>query len=223
MHLAMRCTKEDGVQDYLYVSVIGYGHNVGSAFTGPLANKYLIPISEIVDKPARLEERWRDDGAGGVVKIYLPIWFDAVAEGQTSMCQALIKAKGILERWLSQHQDCYPPIVINISGGPASDGNPLFPAEELRNLKSSVGNVLLYNFYLSSTLATFIKFPDREIILPEEDALLLYTMSSFLRDEQIAHANKGKKFIIMKNSRGFFYNTDPNSVFWELDILFELE
>jgi hypothetical protein len=79
--------KKYGVQDYLFVSVIGYGHNVGSAFTGPLANKDLIPISEILYKTIRIEQQL-SYGAGGVVDIRVPIWFDAFAGGQKTMCQA---------------------------------------------------------------------------------------------------------------------------------------
>jgi hypothetical protein len=219
MNLVINCVRGDGVvRDYFYVSVIGYGLNVGSAFIGPLANKNLVPISEISDKPARLEERLKDDGAGGVVKTKFPIWIDAVADGQTPMCQALNKAKGLLESWLSQHPNCHPPIVINITDGTATDGNPLIPAEELKNLKSSEGNVLLYNIHLSSRSATTIIFPNSEANLPTQCAHLLYSMSSPLIDDQITYANKAHEMNLEKNSRGFVYNADPISIFFALDL-----
>ncbi|MDO9035806.1 MAG: hypothetical protein Q7U51_11455, partial [Methanoregula sp.] len=95
-NLVLLCKDPKGqVKDYYYVSVIGYGLNVGSAFIGPLANKDLVSLSEIADKPARIEERLKEDGAGGVTKTRFPRWFDAVADGQTPMCQALNKAKGL--------------------------------------------------------------------------------------------------------------------------------
>jgi len=37
--LSVKCAKEEGVRDYFHVAVIGYGHGVGSAFTGPLAGR----------------------------------------------------------------------------------------------------------------------------------------------------------------------------------------
>ena len=218
MNLVIICTREAGVQDFFYVSVIGYGLNVGSAFIGPLANRDLVPLSEISYLPARIEERLKEDGAGGVFKTKFPIWIDAVADGQRPMCQALNKAKELLEGWLSQHPNCHPPIVINITDGAATDGNPLIPAEELKNLKSSEGNVLLYNIYLSSGPAIAIKFPNREANLPDQNAQLLYSMSSPLTDDQINYANKAHEMNLEKNSRGFVYNADPVTVFLPMDL-----
>ncbi|MEM3342581.1 MAG: VWA domain-containing protein, partial [Thermoplasmata archaeon] len=47
-NLSLKCAKAEGIRDYYYVSVIGYrctekGNTVGSAFSGPLAGKDLIP------------------------------------------------------------------------------------------------------------------------------------------------------------------------------------
>src|SRR5947208_1975411 len=68
-NLVIRCAKEEGVRDYFHVGVIGYGAHVGPAFSGPLAGRELVPISEIGNMPARVEERTKkvDDGAGGLV------------------------------------------------------------------------------------------------------------------------------------------------------------
>jgi hypothetical protein len=216
--LVIKCTKDDGVRDYFHVSVIGYGLNVGSAFIGPLANRDLVPLSEIADKMDKIEERLKEDGAGGVVKTKFPIWFDAIADGQTPMCQALNKAKGVLEGWLSQHPNCHPPIVVNLTDGAATDGNPLIPAEELKNLKSNAGNVLLWNIHLSSGSPTPIILPNSETNIPDQYAQLLYTMSSPMTDYQITYANKAYEMHLEKNSKGFVYNADPVTVFLALDV-----
>src|SRR5438309_3648885 len=82
-NLVIKCAKEEGVRDYLHVGVIGYGATVGSSFVGQLAGRELVPISDIANQPARIEERKRktDDGAGGLVEqsVRFPIWFDPVA------------------------------------------------------------------------------------------------------------------------------------------------
>jgi hypothetical protein len=95
-NLVLKCAKEEGVRDYFYVGVLGYGTKVGPAFTGPLAGRDLVPINEVGNMPARVEARTRkvDDGAGGFVDqtIRLPIWFDPVANGGTPMCQAFHQA-----------------------------------------------------------------------------------------------------------------------------------
>src|SRR6267143_1587282 len=54
-NLALKCSKSEGVRDYFHVGVIGYGAYVGSAFGGALAGQRLVPISEIANKPLRLD------------------------------------------------------------------------------------------------------------------------------------------------------------------------
>jgi hypothetical protein len=87
-NLVLKCAKLDGIRDYFYVSVIGYGKNVASAFTGPLAGRWLVPIGEIANNPLRIETRTRmlDDGAGNLVEqtIKLPVWIEAVSDGNAT-------------------------------------------------------------------------------------------------------------------------------------------
>src|SRR5579872_64624 len=120
-NLVIRCAKEEGLRDYFYVGVIGYGSSVGPAFGGVLSNKDLAPISEIANSPARVEERTKkvDDGAGGLVdqKVRFPIWFEPTTGGGTPMCQALTQCKTILEKWIAQHSAGFPPVVIHITDG----------------------------------------------------------------------------------------------------------
>src|SRR5437868_7432566 len=137
-NLVIRCAKEEGVRDYFHVGVIGYGAAVGSGFGGGLAGRELAPISDIANSPARIDERTKkvDDGAGGLVdqKIKFPIWFDPTANNGTPMCQALTQARNILTGWLAQHPTCFPPIVINITDGESTDGDPTNGANAIKNL-----------------------------------------------------------------------------------------
>jgi hypothetical protein len=91
--LAIRCTRTEEIRNYYYVSVIGYGGTVGPGFGGSLSGRTLIPISEVGETPARLEDRTKKvpDGAGGLVEtqVRFPIWMDALSGGGTPMCQAL--------------------------------------------------------------------------------------------------------------------------------------
>src|SRR5215210_233912 len=76
--LAIKCARNEGIRDYYEVGVIGYGAQVGSAFIGGLKGRSLVPISEVANTPARIEERTKkvDDGAGGLVEqtIKFPVW-----------------------------------------------------------------------------------------------------------------------------------------------------
>lgn len=220
-NLVIKCAKSDGVRDYYNVGVIGYGASVGSAFVGSLAGKDLSPISQIANSPARIEERSKkvDDGAGGLVDqtIKFPIWFDPVANGGTPMSQALAQAKTIVQDWIAQHPSCFPPIVINITDGEATDGNPSDAANEIKGLASSDGNVLLFNVHLSSQRANPIEFPDSDGTLPDEFARLLFSMSSIL-PTHIQNAAKQEGYQVSEASRGFVFNADIVSVIRFLDI-----
>lgn len=91
--LSVKCAKEEGVRDYFHVAVVGYGATVGSAFTGALGGRDIVPLSEVADNPARVDERTKKvpDGAGGLVEtsVNFPLWMDPVAHGGTPMNRAL--------------------------------------------------------------------------------------------------------------------------------------
>jgi hypothetical protein len=85
--LVIRCTRTEEIRNYYYLSVIGYGASVGPAFGGGLAGRTLIPVSDVAEMPARLENRTKkiSDGAGGLVdsQVRFPVWMDAVSSGGT--------------------------------------------------------------------------------------------------------------------------------------------
>jgi hypothetical protein len=220
-NLVIKCAKSEGVRDYYNVGVIGYGARVGSGFSGNLSTANLSPISMIANSPSRIEERTKkvDDGAGGLIDqtIKFPIWFDPIANGGTPMCQALSEAKTILQEWLSQHPGCFPPIVINITDGEATDGNPTDAANAIKELSSSDGNVLLFNVHLSAQKSSPIEFPDNDGGLPDEFAKLLFQMSSSL-PTHIQNAAKQEGYQVSEASRGFVFNADIVSVIRFLDI-----
>jgi hypothetical protein len=120
-NLIIKCARGEGVRNFYEVGVIGYGAQVMPCFSGKLMGRDLVPISEIANCPARVEERTKqvDDGAGGTVtqKVKFPIWFEPTAKGTTPMGQALSLAHHVLEGWVGRHPNSYPPIVINITDG----------------------------------------------------------------------------------------------------------
>ena len=148
-NLVIKCAKSDGIRDYYHVGVIGYGgKGVGPAFGGALKDKDMVPVSEIANNPMRVEQRVKktDDGAGGIIeqKIKFPVWFDAMGEGGTPMCTAFITANKLLTKWMSEHPNCFPPIVINISDGESSDMDPYQAACDLLSLASTDGEVAVH-------------------------------------------------------------------------------
>lgn len=220
-NLVIKCAKSEGIRDYYNVGVLGYGANVGTAFSGSLSGRDFVPISEIGNTPYQVEERKKkvDDGAGGLVEqtVKFPIWFSSIANGGTPMCQALSIAHRMLSNWLSQHPTCFPPIVINITDGESTDGDPTISAESIKNLSSNDGNVLLFNLHLSSQRSVPIEFPNSEESLPDQFARLLFSISSLLPD-YMRNIAQQEGYQVSENTKGFVFNGTIESVIKFLDI-----
>jgi hypothetical protein len=220
-NLVLKCAKSEGIRDYFHVGVIGYGARVASALGGALAGQTLVPVSAVANSPLRVEQRTRkvDDGAGSLVEqaFKFPVWFEPVAVGRTPMCQALATANQYLEAFLKRYPDCYPPLVINITDGMATDGDPRPAATSVQLLSSSDGNVLLFNAHVSARTAHPIEFPRTEDGLPDNFARLLFRMSSPL-PPRLVEAAKVEGFLADHDTRGFVFNADLVSVIRFLDI-----
>jgi hypothetical protein len=220
-NLVLKCAKSEGIRDYFYVGLIGYGGRVLSAFGGTLAGQTLAPISAVANNPLRVEQRTRrvDDGAGGVIeqKFKFPVWFEPKATGKTPMCAALHLAKQYLDLFVAKYPACYPPMVINITDGMSTDGEPTEAARALQALATKDGNVLLFNIHISATLAAPIEFPASESGLPDNFAKLLFRMSSSL-PPKLRDSATGSGYAVAEGARGFVFNADLVSVIRFLDI-----
>lgn len=225
-NLLLRCTKgPDDIRDYLHVGVLGYGPQVMSALKVPNARPNepppLVPISQLIDLVIRLEVRERPItdplGRAATTKEAVPIYVDPIAANLTPMSRALELACKTIEEWINAHPTSFPPTVINITDGEASDGSPLLAAQNLRSLKTTDGNVLLYNCHLSSNPAPAIIFPDSEQGLPDEFARHLFLMSSLLPTpfQEIA---AGLEYKVTNRSRGFAFNAELIDLVKFLDI-----
>jgi hypothetical protein len=133
------------------------------------------------------------------------------------MCAAINLACEALKEFLGRFPNCFPPPVLNITDGKATDGSPELPAYGLRRLASSDGNVLFFNAHLSARQARPIEFPADESELPDVTARMLFRMSSVL-PPRLQEAARGDGFGIEPASRGFVFNADLVAVLRFLDI-----
>jgi hypothetical protein len=220
-NLVLKCAKSEGIRDYFYVGIIGYGGGAASALGGPLAGQTLVPVSAISNSPLRVEQRTRkvDDGAGGLIeqKFKFPVWFEPKAAGRTPMCQALTLARQYLEVFLGRFPACYPPLIVNITDGMSTDGDPAPLAKALQALATEDGNLLLFNAHVSATQASPIEFPAAEDGLPDNFAKLLFRMSSPL-PPRLRESARAEGFPGGPGTRGFVFNANLVSVIRFLDI-----
>jgi hypothetical protein len=221
-NLCIRCSKSDSIYDYFHVGVLGYSEeSCKPALGGELSGHSLVPISELASKPLRIEERIKksDDGAGGVMDqtVKFPVWFDPYWKGGTPMCAALKEATRIVETWCQEHPKGFPPIVINITDGEATDGDLVVEARKLTTVGGDDGSVLLFNIHLSSTAGPSIELPTNANKLPDQHAKQLFQASSTLTPFMVARA-KELGMPAAENSRGFIFNAQPLHVIHFLDI-----
>jgi hypothetical protein len=219
-NLVIKCAKPEGVRNYYEIGALGYGSKMPLGFGGALSDRELVPLSEVASSPARVEDRTKkvDDGAGGLIDqtTKFPVWFEAVAHGGTPMTKALHQARAILEKWVAAHPDCFPPIVVNITDGESTDGDPTAAADQLKALATKDGNVLLFNAYLSAG-GKGTDFPASDAGLPDQYSKKLFSLSSELPSYMREIAQQ-EGFPVEFGSRGFVTGADMVSVIRFLDI-----
>jgi hypothetical protein len=134
------------------------------------------------------------------------------------MCQALSLAYSILEPWVADHPDAFPPVVLNLTDGQPTDGDPRPIAAHLRSLETNDGNVLLYNLHASALSASSVCYPNSAEQLPADQyAHLMFAMSSALTPfawEMAQQYYPGTA----RDARGFVFNADIEDIVHFLDI-----
>jgi hypothetical protein len=80
--LVIRSTKDQGVLDYFFLAVVGYGYPVRSLLSRPQCTKP-VPISHVAARPLRIDERKALNREGIAVSVRMPVWVDPQAYGHT--------------------------------------------------------------------------------------------------------------------------------------------
>jgi len=221
--LVIRCTRTAGVRGYFDVAVLGYNSvHIGSVLGGELAGQDLVPVTKVAATPLRVETRKRrrpGDVPGTFVEQEerFPVWVEPTCGPWTPMCAALEKAHAIVASWITRYPAAFPPLVIHITDGESTDGNPVPAAQRVRSLRTEDGNALLFNCHLSTLSSPPVLFPDRREVLPDRFAEQLFDMSSVLPPLFREEARR-EGFVVSDASRGFAFNADLVQLIQFLDI-----
>ena len=129
---ANRETHQDGsteIKPRADIAVLGYrGETVTSALSGNLNNKDFVTLPDLDRNPLQIETRTSVD-VDPIGKLFertvkFRVWVKAIQGGGTPMCAALRRAHELAKQWASNHLGSYPPVVINVTDGMATDGDP---------------------------------------------------------------------------------------------------
>lgn len=224
--ISIRCSQGEEVKDYFHIGIIGYTTDMltrtelDPTLSGVSVGQPFLTVSEVANI-ARVETRRvkQSDGAGGLVdaEVDFPVWLEAKHRYGTPMCAALKAAKQAMETWIGNHPDSFPPILINISDGEASDGDPAQMAKDIMDLGTDDGNALIFNVHLSEMPGYPVMYPSDPGNLPNESAKKLFEMSSPL-PPQAREAARTMEIPMEDGAKGYVYNADMTSLIQFLEI-----
>ena len=220
--LIIRCSRSYGTGDYFDVGVIGYGKHANSRQNGVMnclnTENILTPISIVDNSTIRLETRKKTitDKNGNKVEVNanFPIWVEPQAGGSTPMLAAFTVAANEVAHWIDKHPSAYPPVILNITDGVATDAKNyemLQMANIVREMSTEDGNVLLFNLHISTTDDDPIKLPN-ELYSDDSFMNLLFDMSSELPDTMLEYAKTLGFNQLNKGARGFMFNAKAEDI-----------
>src|SRR3989442_3641999 len=121
------------------ICALGYeGTTIASAFDGTLSNQPFVSLAELQMNPLDIEMRKRkevdDSGNFYDVEVPFPVWIKAKHGAGTPMCAALRRAQDMASQWAMNYPNNYPPVVINLNDGIATDGDPTNDAQQITQI-----------------------------------------------------------------------------------------
>ena len=205
--IVLACRSGDTIRERCHISVIGYGEQVNRVIDGM--------ISEIVSATIEIKKvkKLIPDGAGGIIEIESerPIWLEPKANSQTPMHKAFEYAAEIIEDWISDRPDAFPPIVINITDGAAT--RPDLSADAARKIMSfrtTDGAVLVFNIHITNKGDIVKPLPyNTDQFSGQVLAEYLFDISSTLPPE-LFKAAEDAGFPPEPGARCFVYNADAS-------------
>ena len=188
--LLAKCTKDDGLRDYVEVCLLGYGaeeKRASPAWCGKLTGKTWVSINELQDNASQETREVERNIRGKISKVEVKIryWLEGKAESLTPMGNALEQAHDLLKNWIEQHKTSFPPILINITDGQATDVKApklIELAGKIKDLQTHNGRVLFFNCHLGNDSSKACLYPKLKTELPSGEAYAetLFEMSSIL-------------------------------------------
>lgn len=211
---------------YGYLSIFGYGDSVYPLLS-PSGDPIDIPF--LGKRPRGTVQTVRDvldTHTQSYQKVVenRPFWIEPLYRGRTQMAGAFTLARDVARRWLNANpepgqaprQECFPPIIINITDGEHNgEGDPLALAQEIRSEGTQQGGILIFNCHFTHEIVQSCIFPgsvNETFHLDSPFAQAMFEMSSIipepLRRKASLELLQGQQ--MSDTARGFVYNADTD-------------
>jgi hypothetical protein len=201
------------------VAVVGYRSDeadqldVGVRWAGPLAGREFVATSELAAAPLRVETRTRKlpaaGGFGPAVEepVSFPVWYEPAIGSKAPQIAAYRYSKNLIEKWLAENgPSAGEPVVVHVTAGASGDGNPQKAVEELLQLSTPTGKLLILQAHLASSPEVMSSlYPTSHIYLTLGTARDMFRRVSPLPADMI-DALKQAKVSVNPGASGLLYN-----------------
>src|SRR5215472_563682 len=200
------------------ISVLGYhGNTVQSALVGGLQAQKFVNLPDLQLNPMEVEMRKQkeldESGREYEADILFPIWVRAKAEMGTPMCAALQRAAELANDWALFHPDSYPPVIINVTDGMATDGDPTPILRQLTQITTDDGQALFFNVHITTLSDPEVRYPPSPSFLPNDRyARLLFDISSPIPETSRQQLESLLGQHVQTEARGMIFNGSATSI-----------
>lgn len=215
--LGIKAMKESGeMRNYFYVGCYGYGlcvsnggEGVESILPSGLAARGIVSLPELAAAPLHVREQPSIDPQ--VRPSRAPVWVEPRHGWRTPMCEAFALVGAHVFEWAAAFNQSFPPIIINLTDGMVTDSpyeglDVSQWASRLTSIRTTDGQALLLNIFLSPSRAPIVSYPSSAAGLPEPGPGL-FSISSPLPQPMINNA-RATGLQVSDGARGFVFNAD---------------
>jgi hypothetical protein len=134
------------------------------------------------------------------------------------MNEAFQKAEEFASKWVLEHPDNFPPVVINITDGEPNDPSAAqVAARSLMNVATSDGKLLLFTAHISGDGKGKVILPSSEANLANGFQKLMFHLSSEIPAELLDLAKKAGFDDAQAGSKGLVINGDAGDMIQLID------
>jgi hypothetical protein len=159
---------EESVRDLYDLAVLRYFTRQGAAVVEPavggvLRNQQVVSIQQLAEHSAEVNR---------------PIWFESVPCGDRPTRRAFGVCRDLIANWVAARPRHAPPVMVHVTAGPPTDGDPAPVAAEIGKLRTEAGSVIVANWLYTAESDPAVSLPSAQEKMPTQFGRELFGWSS---------------------------------------------